>query len=101
MLPDAASIRQYLSRRTPNYADASIQSLLEFIYRFYTELNPIDNDTLRSGFHSLGPVFEALPVDQADLLFDALVSMTSETEHQAFLDGMTLGFRLAFELAQS
>ena len=92
------AFHRYLSQTSPNYGDQDLHSLLELLWRTYTELNPIDNDTIRSGFQKLGPYFQALPVDEANLLFCVICKICIEHERLAFLEGMRVGALLIDEL---
>ena len=92
------AIKAYLSSHEPDYGDANIHSLLELLYRSYTEYNPIDSDTIRARFSSLEPVMEKLPLAESDAVFYTFCQICIETERLAFLEGLRVGLRLKEEI---
>ncbi len=94
-----SNLRTYLSKHQPNYGAPEISSLLEFLWQSYTTENPIDSDQIRALFDSLGPIHDALSVEDSDLLFQTICSLCIEHERVAFLEGLRIGARLTAELA--
>ena len=95
------ALHHYLTQPPPNYGDRDLHSLTEFLWRIYTELNPIDNDTIQSGFQKLDPYFKTMPTHEANRLFCIICSICSEQERLAFLEGMRVGVLLMDELKTS
>lgn len=93
-------LKEYLSAHTPDYGDDGIGSLLEMLYAFYTEANPIDNDTIRTHFLSLEPYFKGLPSRDQNSIFEILCAVYAEQERLAFFEGFHVGVRLISELSE-
>lgn len=92
-------IREYLATHEPDYGDSNIHSLLELLYRCYTEYNPIDNAAIRRQFSGLEPIMEKLPLAESDEVFYTFCRICTETERLAFMEGLRVGLRLEAELS--
>lgn len=90
-------IRNYLTGYAPNYGDPDIHSLLEHLWRSYTDYDPINNEKIKNFFLSLEPIFEVLPPNDSDRLCDTVVSLCLEHERLAFLEGLRVGSQLMLE----
>lgn len=99
MTPYTQAIADYLSSHEPDYGDSNIHSLLEMLYRCYTEYNPIDNAVIRQQFSSLEPIMEKLPLTESDEVFYTFCRICIETERLAFLEGLRVGLRLEAEIS--
>lgn len=93
-------LNKWITEQRPNFGDNSLQTLLDFLWYNYTELNPIRSDEIKKNDETLGEILEALPVEQSDKLFSALCALCTLHEHQAFLDGICVGARLVDELSK-
>lgn len=94
-------IRNYLTDHAPNYGDTDIHSLLEHLWRSYTEYNPVDSDTICAQLRTLEPIFEALPFEKSNELFNIVFTLCAAYERSAFLEGLHVGARLILELDPS
>lgn len=99
MNPYIKKLNDHLKTWSPNYGDPEIETILEFLWYAYTTENPIYNDTIKQGFADLWPVFDALSLENADLLLHAVCGLCQEHEHMAFLAGIHVGAKLTEELA--
>lgn len=92
-------LNAWVAEQKPDYGDEDLDSLLDFLWRTYTELNPIQNDDIRRNDKALDAIMDSLPTEQSNRLFFSLCELCTLHEHQAFLDGIRLGVRLASELS--
>ena len=88
----------HLSSWTPDCDIPNIETVLDFLWYFYTEEHPIYSESIKQGFQNLEPVFDSLTPDHADLLFAEVCSLCQEHEKLAFLAGVHLGAKLVQEL---
>ena len=95
-----AILKRYLAENPPEYMDTDIHSLLEMLWRCYTESNPVDNDETKALYRSLDPIFDVLPFEDSNFLFGTVVSLCRVFERQAFLSGLRVGAQLTVEIAQ-
>ncbi|MBR5570471.1 MAG: hypothetical protein IKW10_06215 [Oscillospiraceae bacterium] len=93
-------LHQYLSEHQPNYGWRDAESLLEMIYHYYTEDNPVDNDYIKKQFEQVHEILRKLSLAENDRIFLLTVSLCSECEKQAFIAGLQVGVRLFTALAQ-
>lgn len=91
-------LKTYLASHRPKYGDDNTHSLLEFLWRTYTEYNPINSQAIKDHFASLRTTFNKLSADGADCLFDTVCSLCAEHERLAFSEGIRVGMRLTVEL---
>ena len=98
MKPYIEQLKNYLAEHPPRYPDTDIHTLLEYLYRYYVNDNPVSSDELEALFQTLEPVFEALPLDESDLLFRTVCDICTAHERAAFLEGIQVGARLLSEL---
>ena len=92
-------MREYLNTEELYCGDPDIHSLLELLYRCYTEHNPIDNAEIRAAFSSLDGMLGKLTLAENDQVFYTLCRICSETEHLAFMEGLRVGLRLESEIS--
>lgn len=93
-------VNKWIAEQKPNFGDNSLQTLLDFLWYNYTELNPIRSDEIKKNDEALGEILESLPVEQSDKLFSALCELCTLHERQAFLDGICVGARLMNEMSK-
>ena len=96
-----AKVLHDLITPSPHYRDTDVNSMLEFLWRIYTEQNPIDNVKIKSLFLDLGAIFKKLSLEEADQLFDVTCHICIEHERLAFIEGMRVGVLLMEELKAS
>ena len=91
-------LRLHLKNKQINYGDTDIQSILEFLWFWYTEFNPIHTQTIQKHFEDLEPIMDRLSFDESTLLFTTVCSLCTEYEKQAFLEGLHIGAHLHQEV---
>lgn len=91
-------LKEYLSSHTPDYGYPDLHSLLEMLWSYYSQCNPIDSEGIRTQLLTLQPVMDALPNELSNQLFDVVFRLYEEIERTAFLEGIHVGVRLVAEL---
>ena len=97
MHPYAKLLHDFLPP-SPHYGDADVNSMLEFLWRSYTDINPIDNAKIKSLFLDLEVFSKRLSIEEADQIFDITSHICIEHERLAFIEGMRVGVLLMDEL---
>lgn len=98
MNPYIQKLNIYLADNPPDYGCHDAHSLLEMLYFFYTEFNPIDNSAIKQHFRSLGQFFHHLTIEESDQVFNTVSDLLMENERLAFISGIHVGIRLESEL---
>ena len=78
--------------------EESPYSILDFLFYWYSATAPVDDGRILQSETALGPVFEALPMDLSDRLFDRISDLCLSYQRAAFLEGLHMGFALGEEL---
>ena len=91
-------LHDHFLKHNINYGDNDISSILECLWSTYTESNPIHAKVIKDRFHDLGSIFDTLPRQQADSLFNVVCDLCLEHEKAAFIEGMQLGAKITAEL---
>jgi hypothetical protein len=91
------AIKTELKQQQIKYGYTDVHTLMEHIWRTYTEENPISNEKLRTLEGRMDPILNSLPNADSDKLFLIFWEFCQEYERAAFLDGFRLGIRLMIE----
>lgn len=90
-------LEEYYKQNPPNYGD--MESVLEVLYWYYAENNPIDNQKIRDSFAKLRSQFPNLSIQGFDPIFTTVSDLCVEHERLAFHEGLRVGVELMMELA--
>ena len=96
-----AIINNYIHSRQCNYGDRDIHSMLEMLFFYYTEFNPLDSHQIQAIFVELEHLFQHLSPGEVDTAFDKICELCLEHERAAFREGFHVGVRLIMELESS
>ena len=91
-------LNAYLEGKAPSYGYTDANSLMEMLYYYYTEENPIETGVIRCQLHDISLYLDKLSNHDADKVFDVLVKLIGQCEKEAFLQGLQTGLRLTTEL---
>ena len=91
-------LNTYLEEHPPKYGYSSAENLLEMLYFFYTECNPLSNDTIRHGFCKLDHLLSRFTIQENDEVIYTLSDLCTQHERLAFIAGVNVGIRLSSEL---
>ncbi len=92
------SLKTFLEEQTPNFTCTDANSILEMLYYFYAEANPVDSAVIRCQFKELDAVLSKLSWNECERVFSLAVGLCVSYTQQAFLDGVHVGMRLFTEL---
>lgn len=98
MNPVIESLKARLREQNPNYGYTDARSLMDMLYFYYTEQNPVDNAVIRCQYRELDRVMDKLTWAENETVFRLTAELCASYEKQAFLDGMEVGLRLFVEL---
>ncbi len=90
-------LEDYYKQNPPNHGD--MESVLEVLYWYYAENNPIDNQKIRDSLAKLRSQFPNLSLQEFDPIFDTVSDLCVEDQRLAFYEGLRLGVTLMIELA--
>ena len=93
-------IRAYFDSRRIDLSKIGAESILEFIYQYYSEFHTIDSEQLRESLSDMRLFSESLSIEDADRLFNLVANICIECERAAFLEGMHVGVQLMEELGK-
>lgn len=88
----------HLASWSPDCDNPEVETMLDFLWYSYMEEKPLYSTTIKESLQHLEPVFEALTLEHADLLFLEVCRLCQEYERLAFLTGVHLGAKLVQEL---
>lgn len=92
------ALQDHCKQTPPSHGDA--ESVLDLLYRTYTEYNPIDNEKIKASFAKLRNHFPELNLKQFDSIFTTVSDLCLECEQLAFVEGFRLGVTLMLELSK-
>lgn len=98
MHPYINRLKEEMDRNPPCYGYKAANSLLEMLYMWYVEWNPINSDEIQKDFFALEPYWGCCTDRQKDDVFDIVSRLCQQHEQLAFLEGIRVGYRLANEL---
>ena len=95
--------RSYLAEHPVDY-HGDVDSLLELLYHFFTEYEPVENEELHRQFteleHQLMSSLEETEDSCRESLMASVSSVCAECERAAFMEGVKVGARLILELTE-
>ena len=91
-------LNQFLEQQVPDYGFDDAQSLLEMLYCYYTQANPIDTAVIHCQFKELDDILSKLTLAENNAVFGLTCGVCAEYEKKAFLEGIHVGLRLFMEL---
>lgn len=91
-------LNQFLEQQVPDYGFDDVQSLLEMLYYYYTQANPIDTAVIHCQLKELDDILSKLSLAENNTVFLLTCDVCAEHERKAFLEGIHVGLRLFIEL---
>lgn len=93
------NLKAFLAEQHPSFGFDDANSILEMLYYYYSQDNPVDSAVIRCRFKELDDQISHLTVKENNAVFSVVMGLCSEYERQAFLQGVQVGMRLFNELA--
>lgn len=92
------SLKSFLAAQVPNFGHEDANSILEMLYYFYADTNPVDNAAICCQFKNLDNVLSKLSLLDCEQVFTLAVDLCISHARQAFVEGVHIGMRLFVEL---
>ena len=92
------AIKADLKQQQVRSGYTDVHSLMEHIWRSYTEDNPISNDRLSRLNARMDPILNSISIADSDKLFLLFWEFCQEYERAAFLEGFRIGAKLMTEI---
>lgn len=91
-------LRDRITAHPPDLGDAD--SVLNLLYEAYSEMDPMEGDQIRAGFHELYQLMNGVPLEKMDEIINPVCFLCREHERSGFVHGVQIGMLLAHELAE-
>lgn len=98
MNPYIEKLKAQFAENPPCYGYTDANSLLEMLYLWYTEWNPINSEAIQNHFRQLEDFICVRTGKEYDNTLDLITALCSLHEKLAFLEGIRVGFQLSTEL---
>ena len=89
-------LRERITAHPPDLGDTD--SVLNLLYEAYSEMDPMEGDQIRAGFHELYQLMNGVPLEKMDEIINPVCFLCREHERSGFVHGVQIGIRLAEEL---
>ena len=91
-------LRERITAHPPDLGDTD--SVLNLLYEAYSEMDPMEGDQIRAGFHELYQLMNGVPLEKMDEIINPVCFLCREHERSGFVHGVQIGVLLAWELAE-
>lgn len=78
------NLKAFLAEQTPNFAYDDAGSVLDMLYFYYMDDNPVDNGVIRCQFSELDKVLSKLSFEDCERVFFLAVGLCVSHMRQAF-----------------
>lgn len=93
-----SALRRRLDTHPPGLGDAD--SVLNLLYEAYSEMDPMEDDQIRAGFHELYQLMNGVPLEKMDEIINPVCFLCRKHERLGFVHGVQIGMLLARELTE-
>ena len=90
------TLRDYVLTQQPDLGDG--ETVLEMIYECYSQLNCMDNETIRKDFDELYRARHGQTLREMDKVIYTVCTLCRDHERSGFVNGIRIGIRLNDEL---
>ena len=91
-------LRERITAHPPDLGDTD--SVLNLLYEAYSEMDPMEGDQIRAGFHELYQLMNGVPLEKMDEIINPVCFLCREHERSGFVQGVQIGMLLARELEE-
>ncbi len=93
-------MNQYIQKLNAELSTFSYSkgSVLDSLWEYYSQENPIRNHHIKQLEQKLAPAFEVLSFEESTDAFTLLYDLVAAYQHAAFIEGICIGNRLQEEL---
>ena len=89
-------LRTYIAENPPNFGDGD--SVLTLLYEAYTDVNRMDDDTIKEDFNELYCLMNGMSLRDMDKVIDPVCKLCRDHEKAGFIEGIKVGIFLATEI---
>ena len=97
MKPYLDALNTYLAENAGAYGHPEIKSMLDVLYYRFCVLEGLDTEKIRSRFCEFADLLRPLSQQDRDRIFDIVCDLCEKYQHEAFRQGLVIGFRLFSE----
>jgi len=94
------ALLKHIKTHNFNYGDVPADSVLDFLWLSYFEIQRADPEDIMQGFQALDQFFEGKSFEEVKNVFDIVCSLCTAYEKRAFTDGLQFGVQLMQELQE-
>ena len=94
----ASRLDAYIQTHPFDSGDSDCETVLDQLYRAYTETHERDPAEIGDGFKELEEFLHTLPLEDNNAVFNLCCRLCSTYERKAFIDGLQYGTHLMSEL---
>ena len=91
-------LRERITAHPPDLGDTD--SVLNLLYEAYSEMDPMEGNQIRAGFHELYQLMNGVPLEKMDEIINPVCFLCREHERSGFVHGVQIGMLLARELEE-
>ena len=91
-------LRERITAHPPDLGDTD--SVLNLLYEAYSEMDPMEGNQIRAGFHELYQLMNGVPLEKMDEIINPVCFLCREHERSGFVHGVQIGMLLAQELEE-
>lgn len=95
------ALLDHIKTHSFNYGDNPAESVLDFLWLAYFDIQRGDPEDIKQGFHALDKFFEDKSFEEVKYVFDIVCNLCLAYEKRAFIDGLYLGTELMLELQKN
>ena len=90
------TLKAHIEQNPPNYGDG--ESVLTMLYEAYTEVNRMDDGTIKKDFNGLYSLMNGMTLTQMDAILNPVCKLCKDHQRSGFVEGIQLGLQLGEEL---
>lgn len=91
-------LQQYAEHQNIESGFSNADSIIQMLYYWYTQSNPISNEQIQAQFRTLDAILTPLSLEDNDKVFFLTCSLCENHSKSAFQEGLLLGMRLQTEI---
>lgn len=98
MNPYFQKLKAYIESNPPNFGDGN--SILTLLYEAYSEVNPMDDGTIKVDFNELYQLMNGMPLREMDKIIYPVCKLCRDHEKAGFVEGIKVGVLLKDKLIE-
>lgn len=92
------ALEEHIFTEQLNFGDGD--SILTLLYEAYSDINKMDNDTIKHDFDELYRLMNGMPLREMDKIIYPVCRLCRNHEKSGFIEGIKIGVRLRHELSE-